>query len=245
MVFSIAWSIHFLSIVSSFTQEVFPHHHLVECIEESLRNLRSERIDLIQLHVWHPEWLNEGDWHETLTGLKRQGKIAHWGISVTDHRPDSALGIVNSGKIDTVQVIYNIFDQSAGRNLFPLCLEKQVGVIVRVPLDEGALTGEITPDTHFPRKDWRNLYFRGDRKSQVFQRVQKLSALLGGKTDTLPQLALKFCLHHPAVSTVIPGMRSIKHVDANLPVSGQVALPDKTLQQLRSHGWDKDFYRRT
>ena len=226
-------------------EEAFPRDHLLECIDGSLTNLRLERIDLVQLHVWHPSWLESGDWHETLGELKRQGKIAHWGVSVTDHRPDSALELVSSGKTDTVQVIYNIFDQSAERKLLPFCLEKQVGVIARVPLDEGALTGEVTPDTKFPKKDWRNLYFGGDRKLQVFHRVRKLSALLDEETQTLPELALKFCLHHAAVSTVIPGMRSVEHVDTNLAVSGQVPLSEEILQELRSQRWGKDFYRRT
>lgn len=225
-------------------EEAFPSDHLLECIDRSLTNLRLERIDLIQLHVWHPAWLESGDWYETLGELKQQGKIAHWGVSVTDHRPDSALELVSSGKIDTVQVIYNIFDQSAERRLLPLCLEKQVGVIARAPLDEGALTGEVTPDTRFSRKDWRNLYFGGDRKLQVFRRARKLTALLDEETQTLPELALKFCLHHPAVSTVIPGMRSVEHVDANLAVSDQVSLSEEILQELRSHRWDKDFYQR-
>ncbi len=117
-----------------------------------------------------------------------------------------------------------------------------VGVIARVPFDEGALTGTITPETKFPKKDWRNFYFKGDRKRQVLDRVQELTQLLGEEVPTLPQLALRFCLHHEAVSTVIPGMRSVEHVEANLAASDQAALSGEMIQNLRRQRWDKKFY---
>ena len=150
--------------------------------------------------------------------------------------------MVQSGKIDTVQVIYNIFDQACEDQLLSLCLKKDVGVIARVPFDEGALTGTITPETKFPKKDWRNFYFKGDRKRQVLDRVQELTQLLGEEVPTLPQLALRFCLHHEAVSTVIPGMRSVEHVEANLAASDQTALSGEMIQNLRKQRWDKNFY---
>jgi aryl-alcohol dehydrogenase-like predicted oxidoreductase len=146
--------------------------------------------------------------------------------------------------VDTVQVIYNIFDQACEDQLLSLCLKKDVGVIARVPFDEGALTGTITPETKFPKKDWRNFYFKGDRKRQVFDRVQELTSLLGEEVPTLPQLALRFCLHHEAVSTVIPGMRSVEHVEANLAASDQTALSGEMIQNLRRQRWDKNFYNR-
>jgi aryl-alcohol dehydrogenase-like predicted oxidoreductase len=223
-------------------EEVFPEDHIVKCAESSLINLNVERIDLLQLHVWDPSWLEEEQWYETLKGLKEQGKIAHIGVSVNDHQPDSALGLVRSGKIDALQVIYNIFDQSPEEKLFPLCMDKQVGVIVRVPFDEGALTGSVTPQTRFPKKDWRNVYFKGDRKEQVYNRVQKLGRLLGEEARTVAELSLKFCLAHPAVSTVIPGMRSVGHVDLNLSVSGQPPLSREMVNKVREQRWDKNFY---
>ena len=207
-----------------------------------MRNLGVETIDLLQLHVWDPSWIEDSQWEDTLRELQGKGKIAHFGISINDHQPNSALELVRSGKIDTVQVIYNIFDQSCEDQLLPLCLEEGVGVIARVPFDEGALTGKITPETRFPKKDWRNFYFQGDRKGQVHHHVQELHKLLGGEARTLAELALMFSLHQEAVSTVIPGMRSVRHVDANMSVSDQTPLSGGMIQKLREQRWDKNFY---
>lgn len=223
-------------------REVFPRDYILGSAETSLRNLGVERIDILQLHVWDPSWLGEDEWSEALAGLQAQGKIAHFGVSVNDHDPASVLELVVSGKIDTIQLIYNIFDQVPEDRLFPRCLEKRVGVIARVPFDEGALTGQIMPQTKFARRDWRNFYFRGDRKQQVFERVEKLRALLGSEAQSLPELALKFCLHHQGVGTVIAGMRTSEHVRQNVAVSGQPPLSGKLLTQLRQHRWEKNFY---
>ncbi len=223
-------------------QEVFPREHILRCADSSRRNLKVDTISLLQLHVWDPSWLEEDEWYETLLELQARGHIAHLGVSVNDHQADSALELVKSGRVDTIQVIYNIFDQSAAERLLPLCEGKGVGVIVRVPLDEGALTGEITPHTAFSRRDWRNFYFRDDRKEMVFDRVKQLGELLGTEAATLPELALKFCLHPQAVSTVIVGMRSRKHVKENVAVSGGAMLFAQTLQRLQEHRWEKNFY---
>ena len=223
--------------------EVFPSSHLSKCVDKSLVNLGLDRIDLIQLHVWDPSWLEEEYWYEELIRLKQQGKINYWGVCVTDHQPDSAIDLVLSGKVDTLQVIYNIFDQSPASGLFQVCADKKVGVIVRVPFDEGALTGNVGLTTKFPKRDWRNFYFRGDRKAQVQERVQKLLEFLDKETKSLPELSLKFCLSHPAVSTVIPGMRSVQHVEDNLAVSGQPPLPKAIVRKLYSCRWEKNFYR--
>ncbi len=222
--------------------EVFPSGYIVDCVEDSLRNLGLERIDLLQLHVWNPEWLNRDEWLETLTELRQQGKMAYFGVSINDHQPDSALELVRSGKIDTVQVIYNIFDQSPEDQLFSACLEENVGVIVRVPFDEGSLTGKITPQTVFPKGDWRHAYFKGDRKKQVHQRVKVIESLLGEEANSLPELALRFCLHPEAVNTVIPGMRSVGHVLANSSASEQPRLSGAMIESLRKHRWVRDFY---
>ncbi|MBI4446520.1 MAG: aldo/keto reductase [Acidobacteria bacterium] len=223
-------------------QEAFPANHIQASVESSLRNLRRECLDLIQLHVWHPSWLAETEWSEELSALRRQGKVAHVGVSINDHQPASALELVRSRKIETIQVIYNIFDQSPEDHLFPLCNEYGIGVIARVPFDEGALTGTITEETTFHRRDWRNQYFRGGRKKEVVQRISRLQPFLEAEKCTLPELALRFCLHHPAVSTVIPGMRQAKHVEMNVAVSGQPPLSSWALQHLREHRWPKNFY---
>lgn len=223
-------------------KEVFPPEYITDCAETSRRNLGVEAIDLLQLHVWDPGWLKEDSWYQALRTLQEQGKVRFIGISINDHEPNSAVELVRSGKIDAVQVIYNIFDQSPEDQLFPLCQEKNVGVIARVPFDEGALTGHITPETTFPKKDWRNYYFKGNRKQQVFERVEKLKTLLDGEARTLPELALKFCVSHPAVSSVIPGMRTAAHVESNLNVSEVPRLSPGMIEKLRQHRWEKNFY---
>lgn len=222
--------------------KTFPYNHIIESTERSLRNLGVETIDLQQLHVWNDEWTDVAEWYEAISTLKAEGKIRHIGISINDHQPVNAIRAVASGKIDVVQVIYNIFDQDPEDVLFPACQTHDVGVIVRVPFDEGALTGSITPDTAFPAGDWRNGYFKGDRRRQVYERVERLRLLLGAEAASLPELAMRFCLHHPAVTTVIPGMRTVGHVEANCAYADGRPLSVDMISLLRHHAWDKNFY---
>jgi aryl-alcohol dehydrogenase-like predicted oxidoreductase len=220
----------------------YPASHIVRSAERSLRNLGRERIDLLQLHTWLDDYLDQDGWQDALVGLKKQGKVRAVGISVNDHDPGSALRAVASGLFDTVQVIYNVFDQTPEERLLPLCREHGLGVLARVPFDEGGLTGAITPETTFPRGDWRNLYFKGDRKRQVFERTEALKKLLDGEARTLPELALRFCLSHDAVSTVIPGMRRVASVEANAAVSDGRRLSPATRAELKRHAWPRNFY---
>jgi aryl-alcohol dehydrogenase-like predicted oxidoreductase len=223
-------------------RDAFPADYIIERTETSLRNLGTDTLDLQQLHVWTDEWLKEPEWLEALEKLREQGKVRFFGVSINDHAPESALKLVASGTIDTVQVIYNIFDQSPEKELFGLCQRMNVGVLARVPLDEGGLTGRISPSSTFPPGDFRNSYFRGVRKGRVAERVGRLSPLLGPEASTVAELALRFCLHHPAVSTVIPGMRSIRNVEANCAASDGRALSLSTLSQLKNHQWRRNFY---
>jgi aryl-alcohol dehydrogenase-like predicted oxidoreductase len=222
--------------------DAFPADYIIERTETSLRNLGVDSIDLQQLHVWTDSWVDEPEWYTALTKLRRDGKIRFFGVSINDHDPASAMKLVASGKVDAVQVIYNIFDQSPEQKFFPLCQKMSVGVLARVPLDEGGLTGTITATTTFPEGDWRNNYFRGDRKRRVAERVERLRPLLGPESGTIAELALRFCLHDPAVSTVIPGMRSVANVEANCAVSGGRPLKPETVAALRKHAWKRNFY---
>ncbi len=194
--------------------DVFPLDHIVQSTEQSLKNLDVDYLDVQQLHVWNPEWLGRDEWKRAIENLKTSGKVHYFGVSINDHQPNSAIELIETGLIDTVQVIYNIFDQTAQEKLFPAAVKHNIGVIARVPFDEGALTGSINRHTTFPAGDFREGYFRGNRKVEVEERV---SALLADMEMTapsdLPQLAIRFCLSHPAVSTVIPGMRSINSVE--------------------------------
>jgi len=220
----------------------YPAAHIVQSAERSLRNLGRERIDLLQLHTWLDEYLEQDGWRDALLGLKKQGKVRAVGISVNDHDPGSAVRAVASGLFDTVQVIYNIFDQTPEERLLPLCREHGLGVLARVPFDEGGLTGTITAETTFPAGDWRNLYFEGGRKRQVEERAAALKKLLDGQARTLPELALRFCLANEAVSTVIPGMRRLASVEANVAVSDGRSLSPETRAELKRHAWPRNFY---
>lgn len=233
---------HWPALPGDCVANTFPSAYIVDCTEQSLRNLKLDCIDLQQLHVWRDEWMEDQSWLETLRKLKAQGKVRAIGVSINDHEPDSALRLVESGVIDTVQVIYNIFDQAPAEQLLPACLRHDVGVLARCPYDEGGLTGTITPEATFPKGDWRHDYFKGDRKEQVAAHVAPLKQLLGPEAGTLPELALRYCLAHPAVSTVIPGMRGRKHVQANCAVSDGRSLSNGLLQELARHAWLRNFY---
>ncbi len=221
--------------------DVFPYEYIMQSAEESLRNMKVDAIDLLQLHVWTSDWADRDEWKRAFEDLKRQGKARAVGISLSEHDPDSGLTAIETGLIDAVQVIHNIFDRTPETNLYPLCLEKSVGVLARVPLDEGGLTGTITEKTVFAKEDFREWYFRGDRKKQVVEHVDALRRDLGEGVN-LPETALRFCLSHPAVSTVIPGMRTVRHAEANAALSDRGALPEETIAILRRHAWDRNFY---
>jgi len=218
-------------------EEAFPENWIVQCTERSLKNLGLESLDLQQFHVWTDAWMSRDEWKNAIVKLKKQGKIRGFGVSINDLDPDSALQLVDSGLVDTVQVIYNIFEQAPETTLFPLCRKKDVGVIVRVPLDEGGLSGTLTPRTRFEDDDFRARYFADGRLEETCAHVEKIKPLLGPYAPTLPELALKFILAHPAVSTVIPGMRKVKNVEANARLSGGTPLPERVLQELKKHAW--------
>jgi len=220
-------------------QEAFPAEWIVQCTERSLKKLGVECLDLQQFHVWTDAWVEADEWKNAILKLKKQGKIRGFGVSINDLDPDSALKLVASGAVDTVQVIYNIFEQSPERKLFPLCQKMNVGVIVRVPLDEGGLSGTLTPATKFEDDDFRARYFGDGRLEETCARTEKLKSLLGPYAATLPELALKFVLAHPAVSVVIPGMRKVKNVEANVRLSDTPPLPPSVLKTLHEHAWDR------
>ncbi|MEU9172978.1 aldo/keto reductase [Streptomyces sp. NPDC048420] len=222
--------------------EVFPGSHLRESLETSLRELGRDHVDLLQLHTWEDEWTGRGDWLETVHALKREGKIRFFGISVKDHQPENVLTVLRTGVLDTVQVIYNIFEQAPSDALLPACEEYGVGVIARVALDEGALTGSIREGITFPEGDWRNWYFREDRPAQVERRVDAILADLGIGADELPSTALRFALAGQAVSTVIVGMRSLTNVERNAAISDAPPLSARESSLLAEHRWAKNFY---
>lgn len=219
--------------------ETFPPDHIREYTEKSLKNLGLERIDLMQFHVWEDAWSQDERWQRTVENLKHEGLVNGFGISINRWEPWNALDTLRTGLIDAVQVIYNIFDQAPEDELFPLCEQLQIAVIARVPFDEGSLTGTLTKDARWPEGDWRNSYFVPENLEASVDRADALKPLVP-QDMTMPEMALRFILEHPAVSTIIPGMRKLRNVRANIAASDGRGLPGDLLRQLREHRWDRE-----
>lgn len=219
--------------------EVFPADHIIDYTNKSLKNLGVESIDLQQFHVWEDNWAQLDEWKEAITKLSDQGKVQAWGISVNRWEPDNCLKTLRTGLIDAVQVIYNIFDQAPEDNLFPLCREKNIAVIARVPFDEGTLTGTFTKQTTFPIGDWRSSYFVPENLNSSVEHADALKPLIPAGM-TMAEMALRFIVSNPDVATTIPGMRKIKNVESNMGASDGNGLPDRLLNQLKHHRWDRE-----
>lgn len=225
---------------SHFTlDEVFPADYIVEYTDKSLQNLGVDRIDLLQFHVWEDAWADRDEWKEAITRLTAAGKVGHWGISVNRWEPDNALKTLKTNLFSAVQVIYNIFDQNPEDNLFPLCRQLDVGVIARVPFDEGTLTGTLDYDTVFPKDDWRSTYFVPENLKASVDHANALKPLIP-QGMTMPEIALRFILSNPDVGTIIPGMRKVRNVDANMAASDGRGLDRRLLEQLREHRWERE-----
>ena len=218
--------------------EVFPADYIREYTEKSLRNIDAPTIDLQQFHVWTDEWADDERWQRAVRSLKEEGLIRAFGISINRWQPANVLRALATGLIDSVQVVYNVFDQSPEDELFPECRRRNIAVIARVPFDEGGLTGTLTKDSTWPAGDFRNIYFQPDNLRNTLERVDKLRAVLP-KDMTLPELALRHILQEPTVSTVIPGMRKLAHVEANIKASDGRPLPPSLMDELKGHRWDR------
>ena len=218
--------------------DTYPPDHIRSFAEKSLENLGADCIDLLQFHVWSDAWADDPRWQRAMEELKREGLIRAVGISVNRWEPENGLRALRTGLVDAVQVIYNIFDQAPEDRLFPLCRELGIAVIARVPFDEGTLTGTLTLDSTWPEGDWRNSYFVPKNLQQSVERAERLRPLIP-EGMSMPELALRFILSNPDVSTVIPGMRKRVNVDANLAASDAGALSASLLADLRAHRWDR------
>jgi aryl-alcohol dehydrogenase-like predicted oxidoreductase len=227
---------------NSLLKDSFPKKYIIEKTEESLKNLRRDYIDLQQFHVWNDKWAKEDEWKEAVQKLKKDGKIRFFGISVNDHEPENGIEAGKTGLINSFQVIFNIFEQKPISHLFPFCQEKMQSVIARVPFDEGGLTGNINPSTTFPVGDFRNDYFQGKRKLDVKLRADKIWEEVKGEAGSLAEAALRFTISFDAVTTVIPGMRKEKNLNANLKSIEKGPLSRKLLEKLKVYKWDKNFY---
>jgi aryl-alcohol dehydrogenase-like predicted oxidoreductase len=224
-------------------QDTYPLDHIEEYVHRSLESAGLQSFDLIQFHTWEDDWLRDDRWLYKLDDLRSQGLLKAIGISLNRWEPWNGVRAVRTGQIDSVQVIYNIFDQNPEDELFPACDEMKVAVIARVPFDEGTLTGTLTKESKWPEGDWRNTYFVPENLIPSVERAEALKKLLGDWNRehsaklTMPELALRFILTNPTVSTIIPGMRKLSHVETNIAASDAGPLPDELYQQLKAHRW--------
>jgi aryl-alcohol dehydrogenase-like predicted oxidoreductase len=219
-------------------EDCFPPGHIEEYIHKSLENLQTSSLDLIQFHTWEDSWVKDDRWIKKLDSLRGEGLIQAVGISINRWEPWNGVQAVRSGWVDAVQVIYNIFDQNPEDELFPACKEMDVAVIARVPFDEGTLTGTLTLDSKWPEGDWRNTYFVPENLQASVEHAEALKPVVPSQM-TMPELALRFILNNPVVSTIIPGMRKEAHVRANIDASDSGPLPEDLHRELRKHRWDR------
>jgi aryl-alcohol dehydrogenase-like predicted oxidoreductase len=216
----------------------FPPDHIEEYVHKSLLNAGLESFDLVQFHVWEDHWVKDVRWAKKMDELRGQGLLRAVGISINRWEPWNGVRTVKSGLVDSVQVIYNIFDQNPEDELFPACREMDVAVIARVPFDEGSLTGTLTKESKWPEGDWRNTYFVPQNLIPSVERADALKPLLPAEM-TMPEMALRFILDNPTVSTIIPGMRKLKHVESNIAASDRGPLPEELHAKLREHRWER------
>ena len=218
--------------------DVFPPDHVFTYADLIRKQLGTDTIDVLQLHVWDDSWTDEPDFRRTVEKLKSDNTIRAFGLSLNRWEPENGIKAIRTGLVDCVQVIYSIFDQSPEDELFPLCQELKIGVIVRVALDEGSLSGKMTRETKFPKSDWRSGYFNPENLANTMDRVDKLKQILPAEMS-LPEMALRFTLSHAAVSTVIIGMRKLGHVEENIGLSDKGPLSPELLKELKPHRWDR------
>lgn len=221
-------------------EEVFPDDWIISCVEDSLRSLKTDSLDLVQFHVWQDEFASHDEWKQTITKLTKEGKVKHWGISINDYQPSNCLKTLDTGLIETIQFIFNIFHQKPTEKLLPYAKANNIGLIARVPLDEGGLTGKFTTETKFEEGDFRKNYFTPERLVELVLHTDELKKLLGNEASTLAELALKYILSFDEISTVIPGLRRIAHVESNVAVSGK-KLSNELMEKLKAHAWNRNF----
>src|SRR5271163_2356188 len=216
--------------------DCFPPEYIDEYVDKSLKNIGIETLDLMQFHVWEDAWLDDQRLAKSIEKMRSSGKVRAVGISSNRWEPANGIRAVRAGLIDAVQVIYNIFDQNPEDELFPACREHGVAVIARVPFDEGTLTGTLTLDSKWPPSDWRSTYFVPENLQASVARAEALKPLLSPEMN-MPEMALRFILNNPDVSTIIPGMRKIRNVEANIAASDHSPLPEQLHTELRKHRW--------
>ena len=222
--------------------DCFPSKHIEKQVDDSLKSLGVDYIDLVQFHVWNDDWAKDEEWQKTVERIIASGKVRHWGISINDYQPSNCLKTLDTGLISTIQFIFNIFHQKPEEKLLPYAKKNNIGLIARVPLDEGGLTGKFTTETKFEKGDFRNNYFKGKRLTELVKRTNYLKKVLGDEVENLVELSLSWILSHNEVSTTIPGMRKVDYIKANTAVSDKGKLSEDVMKELKNHAWERNFY---
>lgn len=222
--------------------EVFPLDHMEKCVDDSLKSLGVEVIDIMQFHVWQDDFSESDDWKKIVEKTIKEGKVRFWGISLNDYQPENCLKTLDSGLISTVQFIFNIFHQKPKEKLLPSARKNNIGLIARVPLDEGGLTGKFTRETKFSEGDFRRNYFSVERLNELVRRTDELKSLISEESESLTETALRFILSFDEISTVIPGMRKVSYVENNVSVSDGQKLSRELMEKLKEHAWERNFY---
>jgi aryl-alcohol dehydrogenase-like predicted oxidoreductase len=221
--------------------EVFPEQYIEEMVDSSLKSLGLETIDLMQFHVWNDDFVDDDGWKRAISKITQAGKVKYWGISINDYQPSNCLKTLDIGLISAIQLIFNIFHQLPIDRLFPYAKEHNIGLIARVPLDEGGLTGRLTSESKF-EDDMRSIYFNEERLKEFIPRLEKIKNIMSEEAKSLPEFALRFILSFNEISTVIPGLRKVKYVEENVSVSDGRKLGEKLLSELKRHVWERNFY---
>jgi aryl-alcohol dehydrogenase-like predicted oxidoreductase len=223
----------------------YPRWHLRSAVEQALRRLRVERIDLFQLHGWFASGVQALDWLETLNELRVEGKIEYAGVSLRDYRPDEGVDAAALGLVSSIQVVFNLFEQRPAERLFPAGAATDTAFIARVPFDSGSLIGHWTEATY---STWApgsvpHTLFRGDRFTETLQRANKLKDMCAPYYPTLAEAAMRFTLSSPQVKTVIPGMKNEAEVDMNVAYSDGQQFPSELLEKVATHNWPRNYYK--
>lgn len=222
-------------------KEAFPKGHIVSETEKSLKRLKRDHVDIQQIHVWTEDWIETDEWLSALTKLKEQGKIRFFGVSINAFEAASGVSLVEREVVDTIQVVYNIFEQAPEDRLFPEAIKHDMGIIARVPLDESSLTGKLSEETEFAPEDFRARYFKGEKLKETIARVEKLKKTAQKWKLSLVELALRFSFTHKAVSVSIPGIRNEKQAEENVGTGSIGPLPREIVEELKEHRWERDW----
>lgn len=223
-------------------KDVFPKEHIENCVDDSLKSLGVDSIDVMQFHVWQDYFADDDEWKKTVEKITESGKVKFWGLSINDYQPSNCIKTLDTGLISTIQLIFNLFHQRPVERLFPYAKKNNIGLIARVPLDEGGLTGKLNSQSKFVEGDFRNEYFTKERLVKLEKKLKELEKIMTDETQSVLELNMRFILSFDEISTVIPGIRKVNHAISNTSFSDGRKLTDKLMEKLKAYSWERNFY---